>query len=101
MNTEMIEALRGAKEYLFENGWRRGDYGYESGPVCLAGACFMVQFGNMFEDSILNEILIDTLNGVIQQETGYPHIAAFNDSIYTAFDDVIDIIDKTIKTLEG
>lgn len=100
MKLEVIAILRDAKEYLFEKGWHKGDYGTEDGSVCLAGACLMVQFGNFYQASPLDDEVTNTLNKVCKEE-GFTNIAAFNDEDTTSFDDVLNILDKTIKRLES
>lgn len=100
MTNQIIAVLRDAKEYLFEKGWHKGNYGTVDGPVCLAGACLMVQFGNFDQSSPLDDKITDTLNAACKEE-GFTHIACFNDAEETSFDDVINVIDKAIKKLEG
>lgn len=96
-----ISALNKTKERLFKKGWVQGGYGERSGPNCLAGALQMVEVGSFYRVTDFSFSLSQYLNGVIEDTTGFHTIASFNDSGGTRFDDVIALIDTSIKRLES
>lgn len=96
-NEETVRLLMAAKERLFTHGWRKGDYGKEEGPNCIVGALYAEQkaLGLDRRTAIDARFRLDCLVPEM------PGVANFNDNVNTSFDDIVDLLDKTIKSLEG
>ncbi len=93
-----IEILRAAKEHLFENGWQKGGMGPSEGPNCLAGA--MGHSSRTAFDHVVFTALADNIESEHWKGRGFYKVQWFNDQESTTFDDIVDLIDQTIKDLE-
>lgn len=95
-----IELLRAAKERLFEKGWKQGSLGLEPGPNCLVGALFHTL--NVIDSThSVYQFLAENINVDGWRPGNHLwKVEYFNDQASTTFDDIIDLIDRTIKTLE-
>lgn len=96
-----IEVLRAAKERLFERGWQQGALGREEGPNCLVGSIIHIFNGMNYHSPIYRSLAENIgLDVSIWTDKDLWKVEYFNDQASTTFDDVIDLIDRTIKTLE-
>lgn len=89
MNT--VEVLTAVRERLFEKGWRQDDFGEREGPNCIVGA--LERVGSTYEEAIDAELALEEL-------LPGTNVVHFNDAMTTKFDDIIDLIDRTIKNEE-
>lgn len=96
-----IDVLNKTKERLFEKGWHQGGYGDPGGATCLAGAYQMVEVGSFYKVNSFACELSGYLNDVIVNTTPFATVAEFNDAWNTKFDDVVALIDISIKRLES
>lgn len=95
-----IEILRATKERLFERGWGQGSLGLQKGPNCLVGALFNVS--NVTSDHVIYELLAENIDIDVGFWVGRGlwKIESYNDQVATTFDDIVDLIDRTIKSIE-
>lgn len=97
MSMLAIERLTNVKERLFEKGWQKSSYGGPDGPNCVLGSLLFSRIeGTQYyfyttADKEIEDALKDLTGG---------DIAGFNDHKDTSFDDIINLIDLAIKTLE-
>lgn len=97
-NDVIIQILHAAKERLFRNGWVKNMAGKSSGPACLVGAIlFAAKYDLDLEDYNYPEEAYDAILEVLPEGT----IPTFNDEPGTTFDDVVNLLDLTIKSLES
>lgn len=96
-----IELLRAARERLFERGWQKGALGFEEGPNCLVGSLCHTLPGINSSHSVYR-FLAENIDLDIGSWTGKDlfKVEYFNDQGSTIFDDIVDLIDRTIKALE-
>lgn len=97
LNERAVAALRSTKESLFVRGWTKGGYGPNEGPNCLAGA--IIHQACRLEGDDVYYLSYDTVANILLTQTG-SSITCFNDKPGTTFDDVINVLDFAIKTLE-
>lgn len=96
-NDEQITVLRAVKERLFTKGWVQGDLGPPDGPNCIIGALrYSVNNGQIWQVNLAIEEVVDKCF-----KDRLSPVASFNDNEGTTFDDVLDVIDLTIKSLES
>lgn len=96
-----IEILRAAKERLFERGWNQGSLGLEVGPNCLVGSIFHashVTYTHPVYQLLAENIRLDDES--VWSGRDLWKVEYFNDQESTTFDDIVDLIDHTIKTIE-
>lgn len=92
-NEATIEHLRAAKEYLFERGWTQRTQEAADGSVCLIGACAKVA-------GVIGEMTY-RLPAVLALSDALDECCwSWNDRRGRTFDEVVDLIDATIKDLE-
>jgi hypothetical protein len=106
---EAIKTLRRAREILFEQGWYQGDLHGPDKESCLIGAIERARRIRLaefdFEEAPVRKELEASLKPEVlaffeDNEEGLYAIAAWNDAPGRTFDEVIDLIDLTIKRLE-
>lgn len=99
--TDIVELLREAKERLFEKGWQQGSLGREEGPNCLVGSLIHTLNGVNYTHPVYH-FLAENIGLDIGSWTGKDlwKVEYYNDQASTTFDDIVDLIDRTIKTLE-
>lgn len=99
MNEDSIELLKAAKERLFTTGWLKGDLGEQEGPNCILGALYRERTSLECKNNVFTKTVNSLYNcpGII----GIRGVADFNDDENTTFDDIVDLLDKTVKSLEG
>lgn len=91
-NDNAVTLLRATKERLFDKGWMKGDAGTSYGPNCLLGA---IEYTAISSSHSGWSVALNALGQVLGQ------IDRFNDLPETTFDDIVDAIDRSIKSLEG
>lgn len=98
---ESINLLRNAKERLFEKGWLQNSLGKSSGPNCLVGAVHY-ELGNKYLSQSDMQIyrVFTALQDIIYPDNEKQNLDDWNDSPERTFDEVIDVIDRTIKRFE-
>jgi hypothetical protein len=94
-NEATIEQLRAAKEYLFEHGWTRGSREAADGSVCLVGACGKIAGVDGMACYRLPAV------HALSDQLGGRYCWDWNDAPDRTFDEVVDLIDATIKDLES
>lgn len=92
-NDNAVTLLRATKERLFDKGWMKGDAGTSYGPNCLLGA---IEYTAISSSHSGWSVALNAL----EQDIG-DWINRFNDLPETTFDDIVDAIDRSIKSLEG
>lgn len=97
-----VEILRATKERLFEKGWRKGKLGPKEGPNCLVGSIYHATHVPI--NHVIYQLLAENTNLDVHfhlgEGKGVWEVESFNDQESTTFDDIMDLIDRTIKTLE-
>lgn len=93
-NGDILDVLQTAKERLFEKGWQKDSLGRPKGPNCLMGAVLYA-----YEDLFLTHLSCENAAYQALERTIGGQIDEFNDSATTTFNDVVDVIDLTIKNL--
>lgn len=95
---KVIQLLRDTKERLFTKEWQQGKAGHYHGPNCLLGA--IAQATRDSGQPIWNNTVTASCWKILEQELG-ERIDHFNDRPETTFDDIVDVIDSSIKALES
>lgn len=91
-----LQLLTATKERLLTKGWTQGRLGSENGPNCLMGAMYFADPNPLFADDY-TFIAVRVLRSVIGGEVS---LAFWNDSSERVFEDVIDVLDLAIESLE-
>lgn len=85
---------------MFTTGWQKSALGLMEGPNCLVGAVLQT------EKDLYNGAVFDTLVRHLDCNlrgfrSSVYELECFNDQEETTFDDIVAIIDRTVKHLEN